>query len=159
MAKSRKVRITELMEFLDYTEEEAIELVNKQDGKGTTQAVKHKEAELVLLTLENPRSVETIKCWNCDQLFQTDYHYNRHCSDSCLKESLLKKGLDWNPDKQPEDRWQGVPPGVVRPETLSKLHDWAIRILDTTVDPPTATGFISIEVKEEEFDFEAMLNL
>lgn len=98
------------------------------EATGTATAV-IQEAHLVLATLDRPDTVVTVECRICKQKFQTNYRYNKHCSEECLREGLKERGLIWDPMKRPEDRWQGVPPARIQPPTLERLVEWARELL------------------------------
>lgn len=57
------------------------------------------------------------------------------CSNKCRKDALARIGMEWNPDKLPEERWgmnaqmYGVIPLIVAPDALeiveSKIQEYA----------------------------------
>jgi hypothetical protein len=94
-----------------------------------THAVKVREAEAVLKHLYHVHTLRQAACKNCGELFATNYEYQQHCSDECLRRTVVKLGLKWHPEKKPEDRWQGEPPSVIAPETLVILKKWAREII------------------------------
>ena len=70
-----------------------------------TEERKIREAEGVLKWLRYPGSIIEQECNNCKRKFGTNYVYNKHCSEECLKESLAGMGLAWNPEKTDEERF------------------------------------------------------
>lgn len=93
-------------------------------------AKKVREAELVLRHLHHLQSMQQVKCQNCGEYFATNYEYNKHCSDECLRRTMLNLGLRWDPEKTPEQRWEGQPPSTITPVTLQVLKKWAKVILE-----------------------------
>lgn len=87
------------------------------------------EAQAVMYSLDHPHFMMTTECKECKVKFQTCYRYNKYCSEECLREALRKRGLGWNPDKLPEERWQGIPPANLSPTALLSLREWAKQIL------------------------------
>lgn len=85
------------------------------------QAIR-REAELVVKHLQMKRVPRITQCQNCKESFSTDYEFNKHCSDECLRRTLEKLGLKWNPDKTPEERWQAEEiPSTITPTTLKAI--------------------------------------
>lgn len=104
------------------------------------QEVLRREAELVFKHLYNQKKPLTTVCKNCEELFVTDYEYAKHCSDECLRRSLEKLGLAWNPEKTPQERWNAVqPPCIVEPESVKAV--W-----------PEQPKYGSVQVSEEQFN-------
>jgi len=124
----------ELLKMLESLAEQPLE-AKKQTEK---QAQVTREAEAVLLHLYHVKTLKQVTCQNCDEPFATNYAYMRHCSDECLRRTLDKMGLTWDPEKTPEERWQGQPPSVVTFKTLQVLKNWAREILRWE-DPPKFT--------------------
>lgn len=110
------------------------ELRKKKKASQETADAIDKEATLVLKSLFRPTSVVTRECKHCNQHFQTDYAYKFYCTRKCLKSALEAVGIDWDPDKTEADRWGGEPPSTIYPETLKKLREWAIKILEHPVE-------------------------
>ena len=109
-------------------------VVSRNKRKAEVHAVKVREAEGVLLSLNYTMAIEQHKCNYCKRTFGTNYRYNKHCSEECLKASLDAMGLAWDPEKSAEERWKGEPPLTIAPETLAKLKVWAKAILDEPWD-------------------------
>lgn len=89
----------------------------------------HREAEAVLLSLYSGRTLEEHTCKSCGRKFLTNYVYNRHCTEECLRDSLGRRGLRWDPSRQAADRWCGEPPASITPDTLEFLKKWARNLL------------------------------
>jgi len=117
----------------DWVQSEVISLKSPESSRQKVKAeqyeTKLREAEGVLLSLHYPKGMEEHTCKACKRKFGTNYVYNKHCSEECLKDSLAVMGLSWNPEKPWAERWGAEPPLVVSPETWSKLKAFAERIL------------------------------
>jgi hypothetical protein len=86
------------------------------------RAAIHREAELVVKHLQMKRIPHITVCLNCTESFSTDYEYNKHCSEECLRRTIEKQGIKWNPDKTPEERWQAEQiPSIIAPASLKVL--------------------------------------
>jgi hypothetical protein len=105
--------------------QEVAETVQNKDF----QQAQIREANAVLLSLNNITTVVMRKCPECKEKFQTNYKYSKYCSNTCLKEALRKRGLTWHPEKSAEERWKGEPPSTISPQTLKVLVRWARAIL------------------------------
>lgn len=76
-----------------------------------------REAEAVIAYVENPKGFREQECNNCGRLFAVNLGHVAFCSDHCRKVTLESKGIYWNPNKRPEERW-GTVPLVVPPEAM-----------------------------------------
>ncbi len=122
-----------------------------------------REAETVLRHLYYPQSSTPRKCKQCKREFLANYVYVKHCSNDCLQLSIKEMGIEWDPLKTDDERWNGQPPGIIKPETLVILRKWAKSILDyedrsesvpvpeTLPEPPSAPQ------KPEEVEFDWLL--
>lgn len=93
-----------------------------------------REAEGVLLHLRRVDTLMQKECLECHRTFATNYHFAGRCSDDCIKASLHSVGIEWSPEKTPQERWNGPGvngeiPTIISPETLGFLKDWARAIL------------------------------
>lgn len=89
------------------------------------------EASLVLASIHNPQAKPyEHSCKQCKRKFLTTYFYDRYCSDNCRADSLAAVGIVWDPNKSQQERWQGVPPAKISPDTLVTLKKWARQILE-----------------------------
>ncbi len=126
----------------DWVQSEVISLKSpttiRQKVKAEQYETKLREAEGVLLSLHYPKGMEEHTCKACKRKFGTNYVYNKHCSEECLKDSLAVMGLSWNPEKPWAERWGAEPPLVVSPETWEQLKAFAERILQH--EPIIRTG-------------------
>jgi hypothetical protein len=96
------------------------------------------EASLVAYSLDNPTAVMTVECRRCKENFQTNYRFQKYCSLECLEIAMLKRGLHWDREKPLHERWQGLPPQTIQPETLKQLLVWAREIVRQAENPDTA---------------------
>lgn len=87
------------------------------------------EASLVDYSLDNPKKVMTVVCPTCKEKFQTNYKFQRYCSIECLSTGVLQRGLKWDQEKSAVERWHGLPPTTIQPETLKQLLVWAREIV------------------------------
>ena len=87
------------------------------------------EASLVAYSLDHPTFVMTVECRECKEKFQTNYRYQKYCSIECLRNGVRHLGLYWDPGKPLLDRWQGLPPTTILPETLKQLLVWAKELI------------------------------
>lgn len=64
-------------------------------------------------------------CKQCEKIFAYCWNVNSisYCSIACAKLSLREIGLDWNPAKEPSERWGRHVPAVVSPQALDLLKD------------------------------------
>jgi len=104
-----------------------------------------REAEGVLLHLRRVDTLMQKECLECHRAFATNYHYAGRCSDDCIKASLHRVGIEWNPEKTPQERWNGPDvngeiPTIITPETLQFLKNWAMTILSWDDPKPDYTG-------------------
>ena len=96
---------------------------------------RRREAELVLATLHGRNTGIKRACLKCGHDFIADYLYVRYCGDNCLKTAIEEDlGLDWDPQKTAAERWQNLPPSIIKPDTLHELEKWAHKIIDWRVD-------------------------
>jgi hypothetical protein len=108
-----------------------------------------REAEGVLLHLRRVDTLMQKECLECHRTFATNYHFAGRCSDDCIKASLHGIGIEWNPEKTPQERWNGPGvngeiPTIISPETLVFLKTWARAILSW--DEPKKNGWDNHEV-------------
>lgn len=66
---------------------------------------KQREAQAVLLFLEQPDQFIIKECDQCGGSFMTSYKYVTLCSHRCRVKSLRKMGIEWNPTRTAEERW------------------------------------------------------
>jgi hypothetical protein len=104
-----------------------------------------REAEGVLLHLRRVDTLMQKECLECHRTFATNYHFAGRCSDDCIKASLHRIGIEWNPEKTPQERWNGPDvngeiPTIITPETRSFLKRWARTILSWDDPEPNLTG-------------------
>lgn len=85
---------------------------------------KSREAEAVIAFVENPNGFKERDCNNCGKQFAVNRANVAYCSDHCRKVALESKGLRWNPEKTPEERW-----GVNEPLTVSPQAYEAVKAL------------------------------
>lgn len=88
-----------------------------------------REAEAVLRHLYYPATLKQVLCRNCGEPFATNYEFEKYCTDECRRRALKKEGIDWDVNKDPQERWQGQPPSTISTETLARLKVWAREIL------------------------------
>ena len=98
------------------------------------------EANLVAYSLDNPKHVLTVECRTCKEKFQTNYRFQKYCSQECLKTGVLQRGLKWDPEKSELERWSGLPPTTIQPETLKQLLVWAQEIVQQFENPDSYRG-------------------
>jgi hypothetical protein len=108
-----------------------------------------REAEGVLLHLRRVDTLMQKECLECHLSFATNYAYAGRCSDDCIKASLHRVGIEWNPEKTPQERWNGPDvngeiPTIITPDTLAFLKRWARAILSW--DEPKKNGWNNHEV-------------
>jgi hypothetical protein len=88
-----------------------------------------REAQSVLYYFETSgKGFKEKPCKFCKKIFA--YHWDTdsisYCSIYCAKRSLQEIGLDWNPDRNPSERWGRYVPAVVPPEALQMLKDKSV---------------------------------
>jgi hypothetical protein len=88
-----------------------------------------REANLVAHTIHGGVSVSAKKCWQCRKDFITNDPNIMLCSDLCLSEYLLDRGIEWDPEATPEERWASNPAAIINSDTLLVLEAWAKKIL------------------------------
>lgn len=89
---------------------------------------KLREAEAVLLFVEQPTAFILKECEQCGGQFMTTYKYVSNCSMSCRIKSLHKIGIEYDPTKTPEERWRRtrIPTEYsIPPQALKVLLDMA----------------------------------
>ncbi len=79
------------------------------------------QAEAVVQYFEtNGKNFVEVTCRYCGDLFS--YKWDRHaiafCSVTCAHEDLKQRGLSWNPQRGPADRWGRTAPIVVPASAL-----------------------------------------
>jgi hypothetical protein len=77
------------------------------------------------------------KCKNCNRPFATNYKYVAFCSMKCRKQDLEAIGIQWDPSKTEEQRWEGLGvqvPGVVPPAAILALQNLARKFAAATPD-------------------------
>jgi len=104
-----------------------------------------REAEGVLLHLRRVDTLMQKECLECHRTFATNYAYAGRCSDDCIKASLHRVGIEWNPEKTPQERWNGPDvngeiPTIITPDTLTFLKRWARTILSWDDPKPDYDG-------------------
>lgn len=87
-------------------------------------------------------------CKHCGRTYAYKWRYRgvAYCSVGCMREVLAEIGIQWNPGKQPHERWGRTIPAIVPPEALEILKSLA-------PESPGLTGEPS-----DEIDFDAFLN-
>lgn len=87
-----------------------------------------REAEAVLLYVENPKGFTRVLCKRCRQSFAVNRGSIRYCSDTCRAEALNDIGIVWDFNRHPADRWRtgraGPEPLLVPPPALEVLDSW-----------------------------------
>lgn len=92
-----------------------------------------REAQLVAATIHGGVSVYKRICWQCKKPFVTNSSYYGLCSDWCISDYLYDRGLNWNPEETPEERWpEEEPDAIITSDTLLVLQTWARKILKLT---------------------------
>lgn len=66
---------------------------------------KSREAESVLALIARQDLFNYKLCRECHGPFALNFADVAYCSDICRKTSLEKRGITWNPLKDPEERW------------------------------------------------------
>lgn len=85
--------------------------LNQQDAA-------RREADSVVLYVENPALFRETDCRQCGRHFATNYGSVAMCSDKCRRDWLRNIGIEWNPNKSQDERWAGRIPLVVPPDAL-----------------------------------------
>jgi hypothetical protein len=89
-----------------------------------------REAQLVAHTLHGGVKVITKTCWQCGTIFYTNNEYFNLCSDWCLSDYLYDRGVNWDPEAEPEDRWpSGESDAIITSDVMLVLQVWARKIL------------------------------
>jgi len=92
-----------------------------------------REAMLVAATIHGGVSVYKRVCWQCKEPFITNNHLYTLCSDWCLSDYLYDRGVNWDPEAEPGERWPEVEPdAIITSDTLRVLQVWARKILKLT---------------------------
>lgn len=110
-----------------------------EEHKSTKQSPDEKtlEAEAVLLYFRTKgKDFVKQKCPKCDKTFAHKYYIpgvQLNCTNECRRASLADIGIEWNPNKSPEERWgmsgatKGTIPLIVPPAAFeiveSKLRE------------------------------------
>ncbi len=108
-----------------------------------------------LRALNWPREQLTpIRCWECQEIFLTNYVANVYCSQQCFKGALAKKGIAWRPERSYADQWgQYEPPISVPPGALEVMRH-LIRLADSGNRPqlqnPEPDSFSELSTEEHE---------
>lgn len=98
---------------------EAIEKLKQKRKIRQTFDEKTLEAEAVLLYFHTQgKDFIKQKCPECDEVFAYKYHIpgmQFKCTNECRRAALEKIGIEWTPNKSPEERWgmSGVTKGVI----------------------------------------------
>lgn len=85
-----------------------------------------REAQAVLNYFEaRGQGFKEKPCKQCGRVFAYSWDSTAiaMCSIRCAKLALQAIGLDWNPEKEPGERWGRTIPAVVSPEALRLLKD------------------------------------
>lgn len=92
-----------------------------------------REAQLVAATIHGGVSVYKKVCWQCKSTFVTNNELYNLCSDWCLSDYLYDRGVSWDPEAEPEERWPDVEPdAIITSDALRVLQVWARKILKLT---------------------------
>lgn len=70
------------------------------------QSDKTREAQAVLLFMEHPHAFMQKECDECGMIFMTTYKFVSLCSNACRIKSLRRMGIEWNPSRNPDERWR-----------------------------------------------------
>jgi hypothetical protein len=153
---------------IDEKLEAALGLVGKPKPRVRKEAHEDKEAvareaEGVLLHLRRVDTLMQKECLECHRAFATNYAYAGRCSDDCIKASLHRAGIEWNPEKTPQERWNGPDvngeiPTIISPETLQFLKSWAVAILSWDDPKPELRISIADFMEEVQREEEALRN-
>jgi len=96
-----------------------------------------REAQLVAATIHGGGvSLFRKTCWQCGDIFATPNKDFNLCSDWCLSDYLYDRGINWDPEADPEDRWpNGQSDAILGTDTIRVLQAWARKILKLKLDP------------------------
>lgn len=100
--------------------ENQLEELKPKEATPEQKSASH-EAEAVLYFMHDPTRFKQAACKQCDGTFMVDYPSVGYCSDRCRKAALHEIGIEWNPDKDPYERWQGRVPLTVPPQALAVI--------------------------------------
>ncbi len=85
------------------------------------------QGDSVLIFLdEKGKGFKREVCPECKQVFAARYLYRTKgllCSDECRIASLAKRGIRWDPTKEPNERWQRRVPIIVPPQALALIDE------------------------------------
>lgn len=86
-----------------------------------------REAEAVIMYATTPQGFKERDCKTCGHRFAVNRASIAFCSDLCRREHLGSLGIDWDPNRTPEDRWNfrtgGLEPLVVPPAALTLVQE------------------------------------
>lgn len=108
----RRARLAALFGMAPPTQEELNEAVDKS-----------REAEAALAYYNEPSRFKEVTCKQCGLRFAVNRGSVAYCSDSCRRKMLADIGIEWDPNKTPEERWKpGVEPFIVTPQALQAIQ-------------------------------------
>lgn len=90
------------------------------------------EANSTLRALNWPHdALMPVRCWECNEIFLTNYRANVYCSQQCFKDGLSKKGIAWRPDRTLSEQWGGYEPPMMIPPGALDVMRHLIRLADS----------------------------
>ena len=90
------------------------------------------EANSTLRALNWPHDqLMPVRCWECQEIFLTNYNANVYCSQQCFKDGLAKKGIKWRPDRTLSEQWGGYEPPMHIPPGALEVMRHLIRLADS----------------------------
>ncbi len=114
--------------------EKALAFLQKETGKDYSKTLPdpkdrqeaQREAEAVAAFVADPNRFRPKPCGNCEAVFVANYPSVGFCSDHCRKVHLKSLGIQWSPDKSPEERWAPADvPLVIQQHALLALIEAA----------------------------------
>lgn len=96
-------------------------------GKPEDAHEQSRQAEAIADYFKRPEKYLKKVCDVCNKMFLVNYPSVARCSDICRKVHLRRIGIEWSPDKSPEERWAPSDvPLTIPPAALSLLVSLAV---------------------------------
>lgn len=98
-------------------------------GKPEDAQEQSRQAEAIAKFIRNPADFGEKTCGECRRMFLVNYPSVGYCSDICRKAHLRSKGIQWSPDKTPQERWAPADiPLTIPPDALAVLVSLASQV-------------------------------
>lgn len=128
----------------------AVEPITDQQLKANQDV--SREAEAVIAYINDPRKFIQKECDSCGGTFAVNRGNVARCSDDCRTRWLARRGIIWDPNKDPSERWDFREPLVILPQVLSPLLENLSHHQEVVVHEELQDGLQTVEHQSDSID-------